>query len=111
MANVIWNVLYIVIAVVVMMLIMSLGRKYVFSKFRVNKWILLVITIVFFVVQIVFKPQNLWISLLLSLITVWFFLWFMDVQSNGRPNARENKIVIRPKAKPNRVKHLKDQKK
>ena len=30
----------------------------------------------------------------------------MDIQTTGGPKKKEKKIEIRPKAKPNRVKHL-----
>ena len=44
--------------------------------------------------------------ILLTILTVTFFLWFMDIQATGGPKKKEKKIEIRPKAKPNRVKHL-----
>ncbi|ASW43620.1 hypothetical protein [Clostridium isatidis] len=102
--------LYIVIIVAVMFLLMTLGRKFVFSKIRVNKWIILGITILSFVLQFIINPQNFWLKNLFTVVTVWFFLWFMEIQTTGGPKI-EKKIVIRPKAKPNRVKHLKDQNK
>ena len=43
----------------------------------------------------------------INIINITFFLWFMDIQTTGGPKVPEKKIVIRPKAKPNRVKHLK----
>lgn len=93
--------------------ILVLGRKYVFSKVKVNKYILLGISIVLFVLQIflpaILGKNVLWLSMLLTIITVIFFLWFMDVVSTGGPKRKEKQIQIRPKAKPNRVKHLKNQ--
>ena len=91
---------------------MILGRKYVFSKVRINKFIPLGIAITLFVLQI-FMPVILgknimWVSFVLTLLTVTFFLWFMDIQTTGGPKKKEKKIEIRPKAKPNRVKHLKN---
>ena len=47
-----------------------------------------------------------WLSFALTILTVTFFLWFMDIQTTGGPKKKEKKIEIRPKAKPNRVKHL-----
>lgn len=102
--------LYILTIGAVILLLTHLGRKYVFSKVRVNKWIILAITIVLFILPYILKIQNGWLTWLFIIITVWFFLWFMEIQSTGGPKA-EKKIVIRPKAKPNRVKHLKNQKK
>ena len=48
----------------------------------------------------------MWLTMLLSIIAVTFFLWFMDIVTTGGPKKKEKEIVIRPKAKPNRVKHL-----
>lgn len=103
-------VLNIVVIVAIMFFLMTLGRKYVFSKIRVNKWIILGITILCFALQLILRLQNYWLNMLLRLVTVWFFLWFMEIQTTGGPKF-EKKIVIRPKAKPNRVKHLKNEKK
>lgn len=107
MSGILGTILYILLTIVLMVGSLILGRKYVFSKVRVNKWIILAITIILFVAQILMTPQNIWIRMLFTLVVVWFFLWFMDIQSTGGPKKKEKKIEIRPKAKPNRVKHLK----
>lgn len=88
--------------------------KYVFSKVRINKYIPLGISIVTLILQ-GFMPAILgeniwWVSFLLTILTVTFFLWFMDIQATGGPKKKEKKIEIRPKAKPNRVKHLNNKK-
>ena len=46
-----------------------------------------------------------------TISTVWFFMWFIDIQSTGGPKKKEKKIEIRPKAKPNRAKHIQNEKK
>ena len=56
------------------------------------------------------KTRGSVISEVVTILTVTFFLWFMDIQTTGGPKKKEKKIEIRPKAKPNRVKHLKNQK-
>ena len=33
-------------------------------------------------------------------------MWFLEIQATGGPKKKDKEIVIRPKAKPNRVKHL-----
>lgn len=87
-----------------------LGR-YVFNKVRVNKWIILAAAIIIFVIPM-FIPMNQWIVLIISSIAAVLFLWFLDIVKNGYPRIKkEKKIVIKPKAKPNRVKHNKDSKK
>ena len=42
----------------------------------------------------------------MTILTVTFFMWFLEIQATGGPKKKEKEIVIRPKAKPNRVKHL-----
>lgn len=110
MGNFLGTLLYFLLLLVVVFGIMFLGNKYVFSKIRINKYIPLGIAIVLFILQI-FMPTILgknimWVTFLLTILTVTFFLWFMDIVTTGGPKKKEKKIEIRPKAKPNRVKHL-----
>ncbi|MBW6411256.1 hypothetical protein [Clostridium weizhouense] len=86
-------------------------KKFVFKKVVINKWIALAISIVLFMVQL-FLPivrQIPVLQIILSLISVIFFLWFMYIERTGGAKGKEKKIVIKPKAKPNRVKHLNKQ--
>ncbi|AYE35796.1 hypothetical protein CP523_01935 [Clostridium septicum] len=108
--NILVMIVYFAIMLAAIMLMFTLGRKYVFSKFRVNKWVLLGISVVLFAVQFFLKLTNPWLSILFTLVIVWFFVWFLDIQATGGPKKQEKKIQIRPKAKPNRVKHMQDQK-
>lgn len=103
------NIVYFVVLIGLMIVLLTLGRKYVFSKVRINKWIPLAISLVLFAVQFFIKTTNMYISIGLTLVIVWFFLWFMDIQTTGGPKKKEKKIEIRPKAKPNRVKHMQNQ--
>ncbi len=103
--------LYFVVLFLVMMVVSFFGRKYVFSKIRINKFIPLTISIVLLLIQmflptIMGKAVNIWITMVLAILAVTFFIWFMDIQTTGGPKKKEKEIVIRPKAKPNRVKHL-----
>ena len=109
MANFLVALLYMVIMVVVILAIMFLGRKFIFSKVRINKYIPLGIAVVAFLAQLIISLSGvnmMWLTILLSIIAVTFFLWFMDIVTTGGPKKKEKEIVIRPKAKPNRVKHL-----
>ena len=110
MANFLGTLLYFLVLLAIVFGVMFLGRKYVFSKVRINKYIPLGIAIVLFILQI-FMPAILgknivWVSFLLTILTVTFFLWFMDIVTTGGPKQKEKKIEIRPKAKPNRVKQI-----
>lgn len=111
MGNFLFIIGYFLVTIVIMYFLFTLGRKYVFSKVRINKWIPLGISLVLFVLQVIFKTNNVWITMAFSLVIVWFFMWFIDIQSTGGPKKKEKKIEIRPKAKPNRAKHLQNQNK
>ncbi|WP_300696810.1 hypothetical protein [uncultured Clostridium sp.] len=104
------TLLYFVVLLVIIFRIMFLGNKFIFSKVRINKYIPLGIAIATLILQM-FMPVILgknifWVSFLLTIITLTFFIWFMNIQTTGGPKKKEKKIEIRPKAKPNRVKHL-----
>ncbi|MDZ5034670.1 hypothetical protein [Clostridium perfringens] len=105
------SIVYFAVLIGLMIVLFTLGRKYVFSKVRINKWIPLAISLVLFALQFFIKTANInmWLNILLTLVIVWFFLWFMDIQTTGGPKKKEKKIEIRPKAKPNRVKHMQNQ--
>lgn len=110
MGNFLLTLLYFVVMLAVIFGIMVLGRKYVFSKVRINKFIPLGIAIGLFILQIfipvILGKNIMWVSFVLTLLTVTFFLWFMEIQAGAGPKKKEKQIEIRPKAKPNRVKHL-----
>jgi hypothetical protein len=110
--NFLTTILYFIALLAITFGIMILGRKYVFSKVRVNKYVPLGIAIALIILQ-AFLPailgeNNRLISMVLSIVAVTFFLWFMDIISTGGPKKKDKQIEIRPKAKPNRVKHLKN---
>ena len=111
MGNILSIILYFVIVLAVMFFAFTLGRKYIFSKVRINKWIPLAIAIVLFILQVIVKSQNVLVNMIFPIVTVWFFMWFIDIQSTGGPKKKEKKIEIRPKAKPNRAKHIQNEKK
>lgn len=109
------TVLYFVIILAIMFGVMILGRKYLFSKVRINKFIPLGISVTLMVFQL-FMPAilgsvNVILSFVLTIVTLFFFIWFLDIQTTGGPRKKEKEIKIVPKAKPNRVKHLNKDKK
>ena len=110
--GILFTILYFVILLAITFGILFLGRKYVFSKVRINKFVPLGISIVLFLVQLflpkIMPEQNMVVSMVLTIVTVTFFLWFLEIQTTGGPKKKEKQIEIRPKAKPNRVKHLKN---
>ena len=81
-----------------------LCKNFIFAKVRIIKWIPLSIAIILFGAQIFLGSTNKYLSAGLSIFAVLFFLWFMDIMQTGGPKKKEKQIVMKPKAKPNRVK-------
>lgn len=104
-------ILQIILLAVVIFGGFSVLSRYVFNKVKVNKWIILAAAIIIFLIPM-FIPMNQWIMLIISAAATILFLWFLDIIRNGYPKLKKDKkVVIKPKAKPNRVKHNKDSKK
>ena len=98
-------------------------KTYLLSKIKISKWIVLAVAIVFFIAPIIIWPtMPVFIAkYVLPGIFVILILWFMDLsgfmkrrtgsQSNftntNYKKDKKNDIVMRPKAKPNRVKNNK----
>ncbi|MEK6265494.1 MAG: hypothetical protein N2B06_12135 [Clostridium sp.] len=111
-----------IIAGSILMLAIYYGLKtYVLPKIKVSKWIVLAAAIVVFIVPMLIWP-NMHIVLknyVIPGIVVILFLWFMDLSGFIKNrnvsktnyttigNKKDNKkdVVMRPKAKPNRVKN------
>ena len=91
----------------------TLLSRYVFPKIRINKWIVLAISIIIFIGS-VFVPGNGEAinvgKILLSGLAAIIFFWFFDIYRDGNPKIKkeQKKVTIKPKAKPNRVKNKKD---
>ncbi len=108
--NVLSTILFYVIMLVVILALYAGCRLYVFNKIRINKWIPLAISIILFCCQLFIKGINGYLNATITVATVLFLLWFMEIQQTGGPKKKEKPIVIKPKAKPNRVKNNKKDK-
>lgn len=109
-------VLQVLFFVVIFVVVYNQLKIHVLSKFHPNKWIILAIAIIsFFVPTIIgnyFKYNlngTVW-QYVQSTVFIVFFLWFVDLRSGAiynipgrKNNAKDKNIVIKPKAKPNRV--------
>ena len=97
-------------------------KTYVLYKIKISKWVVLGIAVVIFVVPMLIWPtMPIYVSKYVIPGTfVIFALWFMDLaglmkkrdisKTNYTTTSKKSKkdnIVIRPKAKPNRVKNKK----
>jgi hypothetical protein len=98
-------ILYFVLMAGVLIGSLTLLKRFVFSKIRINKYIPLGIAVVGFLFQLFLKPDNVYISIGITAVIVLFFSWFWDINQTGGPKkSNEKKIIVKPKAKPNRVK-------
>lgn len=114
------------IAFSIVVFIIYYGLKtYLLSKIKISKWIVLAIAIVFFIAPVILWPtMPVFIAkYVLPGVFVILILWFMDLAgfmkrrpvSNSKSNYsntsykkdKKNDVVMRPKAKPNRVKNNK----
>lgn len=102
--NILETILVFVLICAVILVVNALCKKFIFNKVRVNKWIPLGIAIGLFVIQVFIGKVNIYVSSVLSIFVVLFFLWFMDIIQTGGPKKKEKQIMIKSKAKPNRVK-------
>lgn len=81
--------------------------KFVFNKVVVNKWILLAVAAVLLILGFL-VIKNTWMKIAFEAVGIIVLLWFFDVYTTGNPRIKkEKKVVIKAKAKPNRVKNNK----
>ncbi|MCM8711127.1 hypothetical protein M2651_08810 [Clostridium sp. SYSU_GA19001] len=113
---------------VIILVVYNILKYYLLSKIKINKWIVFAIAFVIFIISnflgaflnIDVQNNPVWIYGS-SGIFIIFFLWFVDLSgwnNKTRKNAsasstytgygkkdKKKDIVIKPKAKPNRVKN------
>jgi uncharacterized membrane protein YhfC len=127
MMNWVRLILFFVAFAAVALIAYNVLRVYVFSKLKVNKWIILGIAIAIFLLQNILAAtyRNTILDYVLSFIFIILFLWFFDMTRYGANNPRNKKpeykivpykkdknkkdVVIKPKAKPNRIKNNKEE--
>ncbi|MEQ8153802.1 MAG: hypothetical protein ABRQ25_02765 [Clostridiaceae bacterium] len=90
-----------------MLITFQVLKKFVLSKFNINKWIPAGIAGALLLLQFALRTQNDIKGIALNGITLLFFLWFLDLnQGSKQAMAKKGEAKIRPKAKPNRVKNM-----
>lgn len=119
------TILSIVAFSVIVLVLYNLLKAYVLNKVKVNKWIVLVSSLILFIAPIAILPNMpKYVSMyIIPGIFVILLLWFMDlsgfmknrnvpksssktsVTTVGTKKDKKKDVVIRPKAKPNRVKN------
>ena len=93
-------------------------------KLKINKWVLLGVAVAIFFVPLIIWPSmpRAVANYVIPGIFVFLVLWFMDMSGFMRRKntstsnydsgkSKKNDVVIRPKAKPNRVKKNIDERK
>ncbi|MGH4123140.1 MAG: hypothetical protein ACREV6_09450 [Clostridium sp.] len=117
------TILSIVAFSIVVLVVYSLLKAYVLYKIKVNKWVILGLAITLFVVPMLIWPAmpKYVANYVIPGLFVFLFLWFMDLSgfikkrtatptnytgSNTKKDKKDD-IIMRPKAKPNRVKNNK----
>ncbi|WP_160677927.1 hypothetical protein [Clostridium sp. C8-1-8] len=100
------RVLFLILFAIIVLAVFNLLKIFVLSKLKVNKWIVLALAIIAFVLPIVLRIQGNIATPVFSGLFVILLLWFIDLQQGRIKKKDEKKVNIRPKAKPNRVKHM-----
>ena len=120
--NIFLQILSMLAFAIIVLVIYNVLKAYVLNKVKISKWLVLGLALVCFVI-----PMFLWPTMptyvsryVIPGITVVLFLWFMDLSgflkkrnvsknttSSISKKDKKDDIVIRPKAKPNRVKNIK----
>lgn len=103
--NILFTILYFVVMFSVAVGLIMLFKKFLFSKVKINKYIPLGFCVAGLIYQLVAKPNNFYINAGLTVVIIVAFAWYFDINQTGGPKKAEKKIVIKPKAKPNRVKN------
>lgn len=114
------EILIVLLFGIAIIVVYFLLKKFVLEKINVNKWLVLFIAFVLFLIPLFIEKvsnKNMNGSLLwylLSGLSIVMFLWYIDLLEIGRSgvkNNNRNKIVMKSKPKPNRAKSLKDERK
>jgi hypothetical protein len=100
------RVLFLILFAIIVLAVFNLLKIFVLSKLKVNKWIVLALAIIAFILPIVLRIQGNIATPVFSGLFVILLLWFIDLQQGRIKKKDEKKVNIRPKAKPNRVKHM-----
>lgn len=106
--NIILNVLLTVLYAFAIMIIFNLVNIYFLKKYTVNKWIALGISLALFAVSLVlvgFYPTGAWHLIPLT-ISLFSFMWFIDLRRRYKPAKNAKKLVMKPKAKPGRARQV-----
>ncbi|PKK39385.1 hypothetical protein ABB02_01618 [Clostridiaceae bacterium JG1575] len=106
--SLILNILLTIIYAMVVMIGFNLANIYFLRKKRPNHWLMLGIAVALFagaLVLLAYFPKALWHLIPLT-VSLFAFLWFIDLKRRPAPKNVDKPIVRKPKAKPNRARTL-----
>lgn len=102
------DIILTVLYALIVMILFNLANMYYLRKHVINKWIMLAIALVMFagtLALLYFYPNSLW-HLIPFTLSLFAFLWFIDLRRRKMIQKPEKEIVIKAKPKPNRAKQL-----
>jgi hypothetical protein len=102
------DILLTVLYAFIIMILFNVANMYFLRKHVINKWIMLAIALVMFggtLALLYFYPNSYW-HLIPFTLSLFSFLWFIDLRRRKMNQKPEKEIVIKPKPKPNRAKQL-----
>ena len=115
------EILKIIIFVAVILIVYNLLYRFFLRKIKINKWVVFLFALMAMSIPIGLRldPAGFVSRYIFSGIFLIFFLWFLDLTGLNRKMQKEGeriaynrsnkkkkkKDIIRPKAKPNRVKN------
>ncbi|MBU3158283.1 hypothetical protein KPL37_00655 [Clostridium frigoris] len=121
--NIAMQILSMIAFSIVIFIIYYALKTYLLSKINISKWVVLAIAIILFIAPIILWPTMpaFVAKYVLPGVFVIFALWFMDLagfmkrrvssksnySNTSYKKDKKNDVVMRPKAKPNRVKNNK----
>ena len=105
--NFLLSLVWFLVMFAVTILLIMIGKKFLFSKIAINKYIPLALSVLALICQIFIKSSNMILNAGLTIIIILFFAWYFDINQTGGPKKGQKKIVMKPKAKPNRIKNEK----
>jgi hypothetical protein len=115
------TILSIVAFSIIVLVLYNVLKSYVLYNINISKWIVLLSAVTIFIVPMLIWPNmpRFIANYIIPGIFVILFLWFMDLSgfmkkrnisktnstSTYTKKDKKNDVVIRPKAKPNRIKN------
>lgn len=106
--NIILNILLTVLYAFAIMIIFNLVNIYFLKKYNLNKWIALGVSIALFFVSLLivgYYPSGAWHLIPLT-ISLFAFMWFIDLRRKFKSTKNTKKVVMKPHVKPNRAKKV-----